>query len=533
MALTGQKTYSPRDIPTPTEFTAWMALIQEKFTPASGTQDITAADFKWPMNAGGNLNMNGNAISTIPRVGSVYNLATRRHWQTTTMIFDEVEAKGGGRVLLPGNTTITAQTEKDGLTGIRVGTNTAFIGHGATSVTGQLYMKDKEGSLISDMTITGASTLTNCTSITFKRCTFTGIGAHQLRLISCNNIRIQQCNFTGAATEHVRLENIVNIRIKGCYFNNYADLAIHILVDTNAAFGLQIVNNVFYHPAAYAGTTAYCVQITGSELRGAGLLVIGALNADVTIPKDCLRNQFRGNILADKTGGLRVKNINHIKVVNNIFADSSTSATMINTTRPSYEDSTGMLRSRASGLMISANIVGAAKDVGVFIQKSKNSVVRGNVLVCTDEALILDQPYIGGYSANRKWTWGGVNTVTGNSLYTADATLPAMALWGLVTSPTQLGVSSIVFGNHMDGASSRGYRSFKDQGSTAGGEIGDEPPYNRYVYWVFAGNNSQGTTVAGGANEDMKHMAAAATLKAITKSVCLSQTDDSTPINNI
>ena len=139
MPLTGQPEFEIGDIPTVAQLNAWMDTITAKFNAAISTDDI-----RWPMKAGGPINLNGHGISGIPVLRGQYNLAERRPWVTVRMIFDEVEARGGGTVVLPGNTVQLASTGQDGVTGIRVGSNTRLIGHGMSSDLDSLVAKGKE-----------------------------------------------------------------------------------------------------------------------------------------------------------------------------------------------------------------------------------------------------------------------------------------------------------------------------------------------------------------------------------------------------
>jgi len=182
-----------------------------------------------------------------------------------------------------------------------------------------------------------------------------------------------------------------------------------------------------------------------------------------------------------------------------------------------------------AGPIIQSNIVHLAFDVGIKIEAARNAIVRGNVLTCADECLILRQ--VSDTAPNTffsgKHTGGGNNAVTGNMFWSNDAAIPAVTIWNLETAPTKKYVRSVMMGNHMDSTGGRGYQSFRGDGVTAGGDIGDTTVILAYKpHWIFCGNNAQGTLVGTSNSDDMAH-------NQTNKSLVLNTTDDITPVNNV
>lgn len=501
MPLTGQPTFEARDIPTVTQMTAWMTTISNKFGSGSGENtSLQTADFEWPMQAGGHLDMDGNDFDKIPRLGSIYSLADRRPWQTARMIFEEVEARGGGTVLLPGNTTIVASTDKDGFTGVRVGSTTTYAGHGHSSVSGQLYMDTKDDIRIQDMQIGGNSTLKNCNGVHFRNVNFTATsGTQQILLENCTNIWFTNCKFVGAATSHIRFKNCENVWVKKCWFEDWDDHAIRVLnPDFRGGVEIHIIDNIFYHPAASASTSLTCIWIQTTNISA---LTVGTTT--IEMQNDNNNCTVRGNIFQAKSGQVQLDRGRHIKISSNYFGDLTIGTRQIYITAPlvAYLD---VNNSWKEGLLCSSNVIATGVDIGIQVQQATNAVVRGNVIHAADECLIFEQINDSApTSLFDDWRGGSCNVILGNMLYTDDAAIPAATVWNLKGSPTKLFVKMIFTGNHMDGASSRGYRSFTDLGVTAGGEIGDTTGGLHKPWWTFVANNSQGTTTTGAANTDM------------------------------
>ncbi len=515
MPITGQPFFNARDVPTPTQMTAWMATITAKFAAAMSTDD-----FQWPMAAGGHLDMDGNSFTSIPRIGSSYNVALRRHWQTTKMIFDEVEAKGGGQVVLPGNTTIGAQTDKDGLTGIRVGTNIRFTGHGHSSICGQLYIKKKNNLIVENMQITGNSELRNCHDVIFQNVNFTATsGASHIKLKDCKKIRFVNCTFTGAVTNNIHTEASYGTRIRHCHFTDWDDVSIYIVLEegSSGTTGVRIVDNVFRHPTAYAGSTNYCVRFEVNNLQLNTLL--GRAIFKNSLAK---RNVFQSNMLMDKSGGIEVAGLQNIHIQGNYFGDTSTTTTMIFMSRA--DASTFWF---GGGPVVQSNIIQSGVDIGLRIALYRNAVIRGNVMFCADECLILQMSFDTASNTLRGTaSTGGMSSITGNTFWTADGTLPATTLWNLQQAPTRRNITTVMAGNHMDSGGTRGFQCFRGNGSSAGGSIGDVTTLSFKPYWIFVGNNAQGALVGTADTDDISHNTG-------NKSLVLSTVDDSTPVNNV
>jgi hypothetical protein len=510
MALSGQPEFEARDVPTPTQMNDWMTTIKEKFNE-SGSDSVGPADLLWPLIAGGHLNISGYAISGVPTMMRLYNIAERRPWQTTTMIFNEVESRGGGAIVLPGNTTQDVGTDKDGKTGLRIGSNTIYQGCGISSVSGQLYIDKKHDIVVRDMTINGASTVQSSKNVTFINCRFPATATtHHIVGQDSENINFLSCVFEGAADKQLWLNRSGSFRIIGCKFDDWGEEAV-LVESPKRLHDMVIKYNLFRHPSAYGGSDNYAVIIRAKALS----------STPQFFTRPPLHTKIAHNMFLNKPGGIYLESLVAYTIRGNYIGDSTVSPYHI---YHKEQTSSNFNDQKVQGPIIVANVLNGSTDIGVRLQGGRSAVVKGNVILATDECLAMTAtgtPSLLSFLFKKRRA-GNDHVVAGNVMYTSDATLPACAVWNLGTTPTRRTLGMNIVGNHMDGVSARGYRSYLGSPGSAGGEIGDRSNYG--VWWVFVGNNSQGTTTSGGASEDMAHDTA-------TKSIVLSTSDDTTPIN--
>lgn len=478
MPIVGQPTFESGigNEPTVAELNAWMAVIEDKFDANISTDDI-----RWPMKAGGPINLNGHGITGIPVLRGQYNLGERRPWVSVRMIFDEVEARGGGTVVLPGNTSQLAATGQDGITGIRIGSNTRFIGHGRSSDCGSLVSVDKENIIVSDLQLSGNNAFYDCDNVTFLRCDFTNVGGeYQLQLQNCRNVNIIDCRFEGATTYQLLVRGLATLRVDGCHFSGWDEYAMALQIIA----GGNLDSLTFQYNTAvndnYGGSHPYAIifgsTTSTSTLHGKHLLLRG--------------NSFFG------TGptGVYANGIKELMLSANIFFAAAAADKVIEIPNGLY-------------LSLADNLISSAADYGMVLGSTLPGIalhadVIGNLINAADEGLVVfapRRPFVSSAFLTERLV------VHGNYVATADAALPAAAIWRLLDEPTILSMNQIWWGNNFDGVA--GYHSYvSSDASDVGGIIGGSASVQ--TWFQFCANTTPGTTTSGAANEDMVHSTA-------------------------
>jgi hypothetical protein len=473
MPITDQPTFSSGDVPTATQLNDWMTSITNAFT------SMVAGDFQWPMKAAGDLDLDGNDILKTPAFNGVYNLSLRRPWATAQHVFDEVAALGGGAILLPGNTTQASTILQEDVDGIKVGSNTLFFGRGNSSIMGSLRAEDKVNITVRDMQLNDNNRFQRIDGLTFERCNFTATSGDQLRLDGCTNVNLIDCRFEGgnSTAYQLRVEGVDELDVTGCQFNDFGDAACYLVRPTNGALNnIRIMYNIITHPSAYAGSLNYAIYLLRSGDSGRRS---DELTEDIKI---------RGNVIADKPGGVYGNSVDGLRVRSNVLLDSTTSTTMIGT-------------QGSRDYQIVGNVISSAVDIGIYTDFLIGSSISYNCVVSADAGLVVEMPDDTGFPA------GAVNgptmpsasapsVVVGNLVRGADAALPSAALWGLKLDPTVMLFHHNWIGNHFsttDG-SNDGRHCFLGTPGTQGGQIGTKgygfitPGY----YFIYSGNTSPG-----------------------------------------
>lgn len=487
MPLTGQPSWSTGDVPTLTQLNTWLGTtVTNKFAAALGT-----ADFAWPLEVNGDIDMAGNAIEGIPFFDGAYSLEERPQWMTADQLFKLVESRGGGAVCLPGNTTQGASTNKDGRAMITVGSNLVYYGHGFSSVSAGLYAKDKHTILVQDMQINSASWFENVDGLVFQNCSFTlGSGTYKVLLIGCKNVAFENCHFDGATSYHVQ----INKYIAGCYFDtcdfeDHANSAIGGWASPKESKAISVYNctGVVASPGALTAMLNFdSSQNAGSaENRQANINIIG--------------NSF------DDPGTVVCAGINW-RICYNYLKGSSggTSPVLYASIRPA---AVGNLQFGDLDGTITGNIIHDAPDIGAKVGEtayfSRELSVVGNIFDGTDEGLVIVTSYVS-LDDNRKIP-GNQVTVFGNVAWTDDGTLTACALWELVTDITPKNIGMAFTGNFFEAAAvtpgARGFHCYLASPGSAGGRIGSAS--GAQANWVYVGNHSPGTTTTDAASSDM------------------------------
>jgi hypothetical protein len=490
MPLTGQPSWSTGDVPTLTQLNTWLGTtVTNKFAAA-----ITSADFFWPTEAGGDIDMDGNAITGVAYLDGVYNLEERPAWQTCNQLFRLVESRGGGVVLLPGNTIQGASTGKDGVTGIRVGNNTVVKGHGYSSQLGALYIKEKKNVIIENLRLTGANQLLGCTNVTFRNCDFTGTGSYQVRIssmpdptgrVGLGGVRFENCSFTGAATYQVLFDSLnEDVSFFACDFRNYGEAALGLEDQYSGVYKLSI-RHCTGIADTYGGTDGALINMVTSQSSQYGSI---DHNGSITI---------YGNAFAEDA---------HIRLIardfdiacNFLHGESSTITTPL-----IYSQARTDYFGNPTKATLRGNVVYFAPDIAVQLgaenEACRDMNVVYNVMEAADEGLVI----VPDTSATPIDTIlrGSKSVVAGNSTASSDATLPSAALWGLDTDPTVQKIDIIMYGNFFGVGSADGFHCYQGYPGSVGGRIGKStvPQF----FWVFVGNHCPGTTTTDSSGNDM------------------------------
>lgn len=100
MPITGLPTFEDNEIPSSGKFNQIVQALESKFSA------ITADDFTWPLVAQGNIDM-GQQHSIIG-LRTFWNYINAAEYDSLQLAVDAAEAAGGGCVIIPPDTTITA-----------------------------------------------------------------------------------------------------------------------------------------------------------------------------------------------------------------------------------------------------------------------------------------------------------------------------------------------------------------------------------------------------------------------------------------
>lgn len=499
MPLTGQPSWSTDDVPTLTQLNTWLGTtVTNKFAAA-----MTSADFFWPMEAGGDIDMDGNAVTGVAAMDGVYNLEERPGWQTCNQLFKLVESRGGGVVLLPGNTTQGASTGKDGITGIKVGSNTTIKGHGYSSQLGALYAYHKDNIVIEDVRLTGNNQFIGCRNILFRNVDFTAsTGSYQVRF--ANGIDGEQphtiigdtfragmgvvfegCTFNGAATTQVLFDSLnEDVVFIGCDFKDYGESAIGLADQYSGVYKLQML---------------YCTGLA-STYGGTDGAIINMVSAQSSyFGNDGNNGQYLiyGNAFAEDA---------HIRLIARTFNISCNfmhgEASTV-TTPMIYVIARTDVFDRPTKATLRGNIVYFSPDQGIQLGNQdlacRDMMVTYNVAEALDEALIfVPDAYATPIGTILR---GSKSVIAGNVTATSDAALPSAALWGLDTDPTVLKIDCVFYGNFFGVGGAEGFHCYQGYPGSVGGRIGKStvPQF----FWVFVGNHAPGTTTTDVSGNDM------------------------------
>lgn len=488
MPITNLPSFAPRDIPTVAQMTAFMTSITNAFNAS-----MTTNDFAWPFRAHGDIDMQGlYAVTGLPVFNKRYNLADRSTWTSVDKLFTTVEGSGGGHVVLPANNTQNAATDRLGHTGLKVGSNTQYSGHGPSSISAGLYCEDKSNLYVRDMTINTASTLINCENVVFERVKFTQTSNIAVTLRQCQNVWFLDCLFTGAATYHIYALGCKSHFIIGNHFDDWGEVAIVYAGDENMEFqNLNIAQNIFEHPTAYAGSLGLAILINVDD------------SDKLTQYQNSLGIIIEDNILDDNPTGIKVFGVSGGDISCNIQDNTATTDRESILIQPStsfgyditnsYND-TPMERWLVESNLVFTNWRGIV--LGADNAKVGNKTVSGNYVYTADDVALAE---VHTYGLMLKIHQG--DAISGNFLETADATEEAFQVWDLTVDPTYLSSLCTVMGNHCKSGGANAFGCYTDISTTAGGDIGGSAVAAYVAWWTFVGNTSPG--MAAGAGADM------------------------------
>jgi len=473
MPISSQPVFAAGDVPTATQLNAWMTQIKAAFNEG-GSTGLTTDDFRWPMKAGGHINMGGNAILGVPRFGSTYNLTNRPPWASAQMVLDEVEARGGASVLLMGNTTQPSQTGKDGLPSIKPGSNTHVLGHGHTSILGGIYAKGKQQLFFNDLQMNGANQLIDCDHVTFLRVNFTGTGAYQLNLKNCSFVTFIDCRFTGAATVQLKAEGFRSLVVTACEFVDCADYYAQFYIADGTSFDdLQFQYNILRHPSTYTPGDRVAVFLGDQSFSWNDQLQGWHLS-------------LRGNLIGSGgPGGLYASGVQNLDISFNLQLDAT------HTVKGSWLKEVG-------DTVLLGNII-KSSDYGVMVGDT-NLYPDGGVTLAYDYILAADESYVwrNPHYSGSALSWPILSAeytqlVMGCYMETADAALPVAAIWRLGGTDTRYICNAQIYGNLFNPQGGNdGYRTFRsDSEASPGASIGGSATVRNW--FVFVGNTSPNT----------------------------------------
>lgn len=252
MAITLPR-WAKKEIVTAAKLNSMRDAIVNKFGA------ITAADITWPLVCEGNIDF--NSTHSIVGLRTFWNIINADEYSTMQDAIDAAEAAGGGCVLIPPDTTITA----DGLT-LTAG-SVSIVGCGKSSIL-QLTSSSSSGFMlqiastglsdisIANLVIDGRSQGTAQKGIVAQRVTnfhmsnvriedftgdaleFTNDGTSGN---ACVDARIENCTFSGGGADHLFADDIDGLQVLGCKFLTCAAGPINIEPDASAALAKKIL----------------------------------------------------------------------------------------------------------------------------------------------------------------------------------------------------------------------------------------------------------------------------------------------------
>lgn len=220
MPITGLSTFEDNEILTAGKLNTLVQALESKFSA------ITGDDIVWPLVCQGNIDFDNQ--HSIVGLRTFWNYINADEYDSLQLAIDAAEAAGGGCVVIPPDTTITADTVDIEASSIWI------VGCGPSSVlkltsgaSGGYHIRTGSGTLtdigLMNLTMNGQSVASQLGMVfrfidgcTVKGVTFQNYAAAALKFThagtagtqKCQNVMVSDCKFEDGAGTHLDIEDV-------------------------------------------------------------------------------------------------------------------------------------------------------------------------------------------------------------------------------------------------------------------------------------------------------------------------------------
>lgn len=494
MPITGLPTFAA-GILTASQLNSIVTALEAKFAG-----HIVSGDLSWPLTAGGDIDMAQFQLLNVSKFWNAYNASEREAGSTLQDLIDDVSADGGGIVVIPGNFT-----ENVPAAGITMPANVHLVGDGESSV---LQMHASAAAAM----VTFGTTSHNSGLINLKLNGVSSVNQIFVDLNSCDYVRlhgnhfathgtqpfvkvraaaagtsIQYNQFTGNGTStaqsNIQLEACAHTRILHNQFRDWATTCVLAGASGTEVGYTVVADNDFQRTS---------LTLSQTLLNTFGPILFnnngGPASAGVIIVDNTIQGEGAG------IGGIYVNEFDDVVVSGNtILANNSKPAVQVfNADRVVVNRN--LIRTRQSDGIILGSTAG--KEAARSAAAVTGFTVSGNDVFCDTTSDSIGVAFAMTASASPI-----DGCVTGNRFSTGR--LNVMQMWNLAATPSVRPLNVTIVGNYAvsRNASAKGFASYTDMGTTAGGDIGT----GAVSHWFTLVANTIPNTATG---TDVTHSAA-------------------------
>ena len=490
MPITGLPTFSA-GILTAASLNAIVTALETKFSGQIGGGDIS-----WPLQAGGDIDMGQYRLVNVPKFWNMFNAAERPTGDTLQDVLDDINALGGGILIIPSN-----HTEVLPAAGVTPKSETWIVGEGPSSII-QAHASGSD-----DMIHMGATS----DNVVFANLRFQGVSSVDQKFIdfenaAASNVRIFNCKFdTHGEASYIHFSAAAeNVSISNNHFIGNGDSEPQHMIFLAAAKNVRILKNNFKdwsNSAIFSTPTAAVanVLVVGNALVNDNSTsavqtvnyAIGFSNSSAVAA--CQNIMVNSNSISGKgsgIGGVYSDDFDRVMVCKNtIYTNKAKPAIHVYNGTGGVFNGNNLNCQAGSGIVIGST--GDIQDAGRAADQFTGFALCHNVITTHNQTATygIGIVVVGGNSPISA-------AVAGNRAITTNANV--FQIWNLLAAPTVKPTQITITGNHFfcnDAivATRKGFASYTDMGTTNTADIGT----GVVSHWFTMVGNTIPNSVAG------------------------------------